>query len=217
MARPKHMVRDVAARLAWGMVVLVLAGLNVFLVYALIQWEDGTARRDFVLVLLGTMLATFVSVVISGIGWEIRERTKFRQMNHAYASERAGNVIRLELNRNYSGSATVNGRTKLFQIPLYQLATTALRTIVEADVLARERIAELHAELLRIDEFNRLARIAESWFAQTIGAIDPVLPMINGLQTVCDTLAERRASLLRDSSSAAQHIVPPDDGATRCG
>lgn len=126
----------------------------------------------------------------------IRERGRFYQIFHAYASEHGGNVARLQTDRNYTAQATVDGQPFTFKIPLYTLGRESLKRAVESDLLQRHQIGEFHAKLIQIDEFNRMAMVAENWLAHLLGRSQPAITLVNGLHAICDAIESSRQSLL---------------------
>lgn len=190
------MIRARWRRGSWVVAIVAAAGLSVTLAWAVLESAPGTLFRDIALVTLSATFALSVSLMLASIAWERSERDRFYQSMYAYATEQAGNVIRLQLNRQYSGSANVSGQNLPFIVPIYSLAYVALNGAIQCDLVSAKKMGSLQVLYLQVEEFNRMTELAGSWFGSTIASPNPTSAAVNGLTTLSTEIENKRQYLL---------------------
>lgn len=194
--RPDKMAPPTAGEwTAWAVSVFFFA-LAVFAGMVVYTTPPGSATRDVLLVLTGAIFATTLSAFTFAIRSEISARRDFVRLMGAYVSEHSGNVVRLRSDNQFFAEVTTNGRTLTLEVPLYKLGKSALMDLTKSRMIRGEELADRHAELLSVEQFNTLVDMASEWVTSLASVESPAEHLIHGAQSTCEAVEECRKRLI---------------------
>lgn len=212
LRHPQMRPWGVAEWFTWGAVAAFL-GASIFAGRMAAAMAEESSERDMVLVILGALLATTLSLVAFAIRQEATLRNQFEELLYAQVTETTSGHLGLQQNRGITIEMTVaNQGMTTYRLPLYRLPTAALRAMCESPLLRHKARAKLLVKLWLTEEFNLHVERALEATQIVLSSTNPPPSLRMGVQELWNAVEQKRIQMLREEAPRDATPNPPQAG-----